>query len=99
MAQPTHPSTWPRTQEAVTPRLAPPSEVPRRLVLAGMLLGFAGIASLLAALVPGVLVGFDGPAASTEVTPPLSLAVVLTCGGALLLHVGRLFARADGRRR
>ena len=99
MALPTHPSRWPRTHEAVEHRLAPPSEIPRRLVLAGTLLGFAGVAALLAAIVAGVLVGFDGPAASAELTPPLSLAVVLTFAGALLLHVGRLFARADGRRR
>ena len=99
MARTIHPSIRPQPRDAVEPRLAPPSGIPRRLALAGTLLVFAGIASLLAALVPGVLVGFGDPAASAELTPPVSLAVALTLGGGVLTHIGWLFARADGRRR
>jgi hypothetical protein len=81
------------------PRLAPPSGLPRRLVLVGAAVALAGVASLLAALVAGVLVGFDDPAATPGPTPSLNLAIVLTVAGAVTLHTGRLFARADARGR
>jgi hypothetical protein len=77
--------------------LAPPSGLPRRLVLVGAAVALAGLASLLAALVAGVLVGFDDPAATPGPTPSPSLAVALTLAGAAILHAGRLFARADAR--
>src|SRR3954470_20571468 len=80
-------------------RLAPPSALPRRLVLAGTALGLAGVAALTAALVRGILVGFGDPAASGGLAPSLPVAVALTVGGGLLVHVGLLFARADGRPR
>jgi hypothetical protein len=84
---------------AADARLAPPSGIPRRLVLAGVVVALTGVACLLTRLVPGVLVGFGDPAASGELTPPTFLAVGLTLAGGLMAHVGWLFARADGRTR
>jgi hypothetical protein len=80
--------------------LGPPSVVPRRLVLLGLLTAFAGLACLLAVLVRIALVGFDDPAASGDSPlPSLSLGIALLLGGGLLTHAGSLFVRADRRPR
>jgi hypothetical protein len=95
----THPPTTPRATAAAETRLAPPSGLPRRLVLVGTVIALAGIAALTATLVAGVLVGFGDPAASGDLTPPLPLGFGLTFVGAAIANVGLLFARADGRPR
>jgi len=80
--------------------LGPPSAVPRRLVLLGLLTSFAGLACLLAVLVRGALVGFDDPAASGDSpVPSLGLGIGLLLAGGLLVHAGSLFVRADRRPR
>ena len=60
------------------------------LVLAGTLAAFAGVASLLAALVAGILVGFGDPAASAGPTPSLALALGLILAGGATAYATRL---------
>jgi hypothetical protein len=86
------------TTDAAGATLAAPSALPRRLALVGMLLAVAGVAALTAALVPAVLVGFDDPAASGPLTPPVPLGIALTFTGGTIANLGLLLARADGRR-
>jgi hypothetical protein len=64
-----------------------------RVVLAGAAIALAGVAALLAALVPAVLVGFDDPAATSTLTPSIPLAAALTVAGAAILTAGRALAR------
>jgi hypothetical protein len=80
--------------------LGPPSAVPRRLVLVGLLAALTGAACLLSVLVRGVLLGVDAAAASSDAPVPLlPLGVGLALAGGLLVHAGSLFVRADRRPR
>jgi hypothetical protein len=80
--------------------LGPPSAVPRRLVLLGLLTAFAGLACLLSVLVRGVLLGLDAATASGDAPLPLlPLGLGLVLAGGLLVHASSLFVRADRRRR
>jgi hypothetical protein len=68
----------------------------RRSLLAGVAVALAGLAALTGALVRGVLVGFDDPAATGALTPPLPVGMALTLAGAAIAAGGRLLFRAAG---
>jgi hypothetical protein len=66
----------------------------RSSVLAGVVVALAGLAALTGALVRGVLVDFDDPAATGVLTPPLPFGMALTLAGAAVAAGGRLLVGA-----
>jgi hypothetical protein len=97
---PSWPATGLRSAHTDESGLGPPSAFPRRLVLLGMLIAFAGLACLLSLVVRGTLVGFGDPAVSDDsLAPSLRLGIGLLLAGGLVAHAGSLFVRADRRPR
>jgi hypothetical protein len=66
----------------------------RSAVLADIAVALAGLSAITGALVRGVLVGFDDPAATGALTPPLPAGMALTLVGVAIASAGRLRFRA-----
>jgi hypothetical protein len=69
------------------------SPLARRALLAGAAVAVVGLAALTGALVRGVLVGFDDPAATDALAPPLPVGMAVVLAGAAIAAGGRFLSR------